>query len=136
MEVWKPIVDFETYEVSNIGNIRNIKTGRILKSKNREGYRAIIISRNHTPKTFNIHRLVAQAFIPNPNNYPVVNHIDGNRSNNEVSNLEWCTIKENNNHTFANLYTRALLIIDKETGEILQELDLDKCYYKTAYIRK
>lgn len=136
MELWKPILDFERYEVSSLGRIRNIETGRDIKSRNREGYRAVGLSKDGKKKSFNIHRLVAQAFIPNPNNSPAVNHIDGNRANNHVSNLEWCSIKENNYHTFTNLYSKFLVIIDKETGEIVETIDLNKYDYKSVYLRK
>lgn len=86
------------YSVSDIGEIRNDNTGYILKPAIQQGYAHIIIYIDTRPKRVKIHRLVATAFIPNPENKPYVNHIDGIRSNNVVSNLEWVTASENTRH--------------------------------------
>lgn len=96
-EVWKPIEDFkEKYEISNLGRIRNIKTNHILKMNNQYGdYFSIILYDENHKRTTRIHREVAQAFIPNQNNYPCVNHKDMNKQNNRVDNLEWCTYSYN-----------------------------------------
>ena len=92
-ELWQQINN--NYEVSTFGSIRNIKTGRILKPYiTTTGYLATRMGGNC--KTFKIHRLIAKTFIPNPDNKPCINHKDGNRLNNKIENLEWCTIKENN----------------------------------------
>ena len=109
MEVWKPVVGFEeAYAVSNYGAVKRIESisvdGRRLKEKflhggcHSNGYEFICLSKDRTYKTHMVHRLVAKAFIPNPNNLPVVNHIDGNIHNNSVDNLEWCTHSENLKH--------------------------------------
>jgi len=135
MEIYKLIKEFNTYEVSNIGNVRNIKTGRILKPRSRGGYLAVNLY-NNGQKSPDIHRLVAKAFIPNINNSPVVNHINGNKADNRVENLEWCTVKENNIHTFKTLYNKALIVVSKETGEILHEINIEDCFYRTIYLRK
>lgn len=99
-EEWRSVVGYEGYyEVSSEGRVRRVKTGKILKyiiSNN--GYATQIIYKNKTPKNFRLHRLVATAFVPNPQNKPYVNHIDNNPMNNCVSNLEWCTSKENMDH--------------------------------------
>ena len=91
MEIWKNIECFEEYSVSNFGNIRNKKTGRILKPrKHTGGYMRIILCKDKKHYDRYIHRLVAQAFISNPNNLPEVNHKDEDKTNNCVENLEWC----------------------------------------------
>lgn len=101
IEEWKSIKNYEgLYEVSSLGNVkslpRNTTKGRILKqSKQAQGYRFVYLSKNGISKKHTIHRLVAQAFIPNPNNYPVINHKDGNVENNCVDNLEFCTQSHN-----------------------------------------
>ena len=99
-EEFRPIKGYEgLYEVSNLGNVRNVKTGRILKSfDNKRGYLTIRLSKNGKSSKFYIHRLVAEAFISNPNNYPVINHKDEIKTNNSIDNLEWCTQKYNINY--------------------------------------
>ena len=105
-EIWKPIKDYEgLYEVSNFGRIktlsryiRNRKMPEKIKKleKDRYGYLRIELSKNKIRKKYLVHRLVAQAFIPNNNNLPCINHKDENKSNNIVNNLEWCDYLYNN----------------------------------------
>ena len=102
-EEWKQINDYDNYEVSTLGNVRNSKTGRVLKLTNKGGYMFTGLSKNSHIKTLTVHRLVALAFIDNPENKPQVNHKDKNRSNNNVSNLEWSTASENNIHRSTNV---------------------------------
>lgn len=97
---WKKIKDCEDYEVSNTGLVRSLRTNIILKPKfDRYGYPCCnIFSKTRRKISTTIHRLVAKAFIPNPENKPQVNHKDGNKLNNHVDNLEWVTNRENVNH--------------------------------------
>lgn len=114
MEDWKEITGYEGYfEVSDLGNFRS--KDRIIKYKQNgtrnypgkplktetivEGYQRIVLMKDGIKKRFMCHRIVAQEFIPNPNNKPFVNHIDGNPANNKVENLEWCTQEENEQHS-------------------------------------
>jgi len=108
-EVWKDIKGFEgLYQVSNMGRMKILahnnkrgykRKGKIMKlSLNAYGYKQVGISKNDKHYTRRVHRLVAQAFIPNPNNYPIINHKDEVKTNNKVSNLEWCTVEYNNNY--------------------------------------
>lgn len=97
--MWKLINEHPNYEVSDMGQVRNITTGRILKDRiNTRGYTVVYLSTNGKVKTKRLHRLVAEAFIPNPNGKEQVNHIDADKRNNEVSNLEWTSRHENYAH--------------------------------------
>ena len=105
-EIWKDVVGFERiYQVSNYGKIKSLgnksnhKDAIIMKPiLNYKGYLQINLRKNGKSYHFVVHRLVAQAFIPNPDNLPQVNHIDGNKQNNNVKNLEWCDNSYNQIH--------------------------------------
>ena len=98
-EEWKTIESCQGYEVSNTGKVRNKKTGRILKQNKRRGYPFVVLMNSkNEKKDYYVHRLVALAFIPNPSGFPQVNHRDGNKNNNSVENLEWCTARMNIQH--------------------------------------
>lgn len=98
MAQWKPIDGYEEmYAVSDEGEV--ISFHKLKPRENNGGYLCVILCKEgKKPKQFFIHRLVANAFLPNPNDLPQVNHKDKDRHNNRVSNLEWCTAKENNLH--------------------------------------
>lgn len=100
-EIWKDIKGYENiYQISNLGNVKNIKKDKLLKPfiSNKTGYLQIDLSKNGIKERFSIHRLVCIAFIPNYNGYKYVNHKDESRVNNNVNNLEWCTQKYNCNY--------------------------------------
>jgi hypothetical protein len=101
METWKEIQNYEgLYQVSNEGRIRSNRGIKIQGDYN--GYKKVRLSKNSRQLTKQVHRLVAQAFISNPDNKPFVNHKDLNRSNNHVNNLEWVTHQENVDHAIKN----------------------------------
>ena len=100
IEEWRDVPGYEgLYEVSNLGRVRNIKTGRILRPlKHAGGYLQVALYKNGTVRTSLINRLVALAFLPNPQNLPQINHKDEDKTNNTVDNLEWCDSKYNANY--------------------------------------
>ena len=105
MEEWKSITGFSNYIISNNGKIKSInynKTGKskeLIPHKLSNGYLGVTLyDDTKKPHMLLIHRLVAITFIPNPNNYKIINHIDENRNNNFVDNLEWCDYKYNLNY--------------------------------------
>lgn len=112
-EVWKDVVGYEgLYEISSFGRLKRLKRTTLGKDGveynypelmikgdyDKDGYIRTTMSKNKKKKTKKIHRLVAEAFIPNPNNYPEVNHLDETKDNNHVNNLEWITTKGNANY--------------------------------------
>ena len=121
MKNWKDVLGYEgLYQVSNLGDIQSVHrlvrgrdgrlspvvskilkwhVGAVTKRHPRPTY-SVELWRDNKRKRVPVHRIVAMAYIPNPHDYPQVNHIDGNRKNNSVGNLEWCTASENNYHAY------------------------------------
>lgn len=97
MEIWRDVVGYEgVYEVSDYGRVRSKE--KYLKQTNSKGYKSVTLKKDENRRQYRVHRLVGFAFIPNPDNKPYINHIDGVKDNNKVENLEWCTQKENIRH--------------------------------------
>ena len=103
-EIWKEISGFENYQVSSFGRVKSLGNNKKRKEKilkqndDGDGYLHVKFCKDGKEQSFRVHRLVAQAFIPNPNNFPQVNHKDENKANNRVENLEWCTHEFNSNY--------------------------------------
>ena len=141
-EQWKPIEGTDgKYEVSNLGRVRSMKRyygmiGRIMpqtiQPSGRGGkltYYAVTFWMNNKAYCRKVHRLVAQAFIPNPDNLPCINHIDGNKLNNHVSNLEWCTYQANMLHAVRTGLTHPHQWTDEERKHISDKV---KAYRRRA----
>ena len=111
METWKDIKGYEgIYQISNLGRVKRISNIHWCNLKYRDnyylkpldngkGYLRIKLTVNNKSRRVMLHRLIAEVFIENPNNYPFVNHIDGNKKNNNLNNLEWCTQSQNCLHS-------------------------------------
>ena len=130
-EIWKDVVGFEgLYKVSNKGNVysvrrrdsRGIKCGgrRLKPTHTRNGYLKVDLHNNGKRKTKHIHRLVTEAFIPNPESLPQINHIDEVKDNNNVENLEWCDSSYNINYgTRTERVSKKVRALNVETGEVV-----------------
>ena len=141
-EIWKDIPGYEgLYQASNLGNIRSLvfinnrgDKHRIKMKVQREGVYGRIYAmlyKDAKRKNWLVHRLIALTFIPNPNNYPEINHIDGNPKNNRVENLEWCTKSQNEKHAYENwLYPKIRKMNEAKKKPIIRN---DGKYYDCAY---
>ncbi|MGG3890227.1 NUMOD1 domain-containing DNA-binding protein [Metabacillus fastidiosus] len=150
---WKEINFGNNYFISNTGKVGSTKRGSFKlkkQSKSKNGYMSVLLKTpNEKPKWFLVHRLVAEYFLDNPEDKPQVNHIDGNKENNDFENLEWCTAKENIKHAYdnelrdfnvlyengmktakpiyqLNLKTNEIIKIWKSAGEASKELGFDR----------
>ena len=126
--IWKEISGYDgLYEVSDTGLVRSLKFGktRILKPrKRRDGYLSVMLCKDSKYKIMFVHRLVASAFIPNPQNLDTVNHKNEDKHNNNISNLEWMTLADNQNYgtrnkRIAEAHSKQVQQLDKKTGELL-----------------
>lgn len=122
---WKDVVGYEgLYKVSSDGQIYTNYYKRLLKQHEKNGYRYVYLCRNGEQKFKFIHRLVAEAYISNPNNYPCVNHKDETRDNNKVENLEWCNHYYNNHYgthseKLSKALTKGCVAVNPKTDEIV-----------------
>lgn len=136
-EVWKYIDGFEDYQISNFGRVKSFKNGKekILRyRKSSNGYLNIQLFKDGKSRTFKIHRLVANAFIDNPNNLSEVNHKDGDKTNNIVDNLEWSTRSHNIKHAFDNGLRKPYPHIGEQNGQHkLTQDDVDEI--RRVYIK-
>lgn len=121
MEIWKDIEGFEgKYQVSNLGNVKSLNYGNrgyeqiLIPKINNKGYKWVELPNGHNKRCLLIHRLVALAFLKNPNNYPIINHKDENPQNNHVDNLEWCTVSYNNKYSIKRHPERFVLRKNRE----------------------
>ena len=134
-EEWKDIKGYEgKYQVSNLGRVRSIprsgkhctrKEAKIMFLSDRKGYKAITLYKSGKRKTISVHKLVAEAFVPNTKSKPVINHVNGDRADNRAENLEWVTQSENVQHSFdvlKNYNTDNKSVVCIETGEIFKSM--------------
>ena len=150
MEIWKDIVGYEgKYEISNKGNVKTLsykRTGkeRLLSERITAGYNRVALYNDGEISNKLVHRLVAEHFIPNPNNYKEVNHIDGNKLNNHFENLEWVSAKQNSTHAVISKLRilPTYKVIQKHIGgTIIKEWNsvceiCDQCGYESSVIYK
>ena len=120
----KDIKDYEgLYAITRDGRVWSYRSNKFLKPRLVRGYHQVILCKEGKGKTYYIHRLVAKVFIPNPDNKPQVNHLDENKLNNSVSNLEWATAKENSN------YGTRTERSNKKRSKPVYCIELDKTFY-------
>lgn len=126
----KPIAYFEQYAISESGNVFSLSSGKELTPiENPNGYLKVGLTNNSGQKQLSIHRLVAQHFIPNPYGFPQVNHINGDKKDNRVQNLEWVSAAENTNHALKTGLTPGFMsVTDREAylQEVLQGVQVNE----------
>ena len=138
-EIWKRLIyqgkDYgDFYEVSNYGNIRNSKTRKVRRNNIlKKGYYFVngSLGSRENKITFKIHKAVAESFIDNPNNLPMVNHKDGNKLNNYIGNLEWCTNAENVQHAYDNNLIKIRRGENSSSAKLTQD---DVIYIRKHYV--
>jgi hypothetical protein len=145
-ELWKPVSRNNDYAVSNLGRVACAASGItitvVCQSDNGRGYKLVSTGPRVKRKNYYVHRLVAEAFIPNPDNLPEVNHKDGDKSNNRAANLEWVTLQQNRDHAVRNnLISRGersphAKLKEKDVLDIIRALKEDPKLNKTAIGRK
>lgn len=125
MEIWKDIPNYEgLYKISNQGNIISCRNNQFLKPIiDNYGYCRVALYKNKQKTVYKIHKLVAITFIENPNNYPIINHKDENRTNNCVENLEWCTYKYNNEYN--NRHKKYTYKTAEKLGHTIYQYDIN-----------
>ena len=157
-EIWRDIPGYEgLYKISNYGRVMALKklqgyimrSERILKPRLINGYYVAHLCKNNISKNVLVHRIVAECFIDNPNNLPVVNHIDGNKQNNNVNNLEWVTHSENTKHAYklelakapkywsgkrGKDHCKSKPVKCRETNEVFNSIAAAQDKYKTTHI--
>lgn len=133
-EIWRDIKNYEgLYQISSLGNVKSLRNNKILKPGIRNEYYIVSLCKGGKQKSKTIHRLVAKTFIPNPKNKEQVNHIDGNKLNNRIENLEWCTNQENIIHSWKNglsKVTQKMRNHNADKEKIVYQYDLDMNFIK------
>ena len=124
--MWKGVCGFDDYLCNEEGEIYSLKRNRILKGRSMRGYRRVVLMKDGKQVNALVHRLIAQTFIPNPENKPYINHIDGDKTNNSVSNLEWCTQKENVHHAMKTGLKNDRKVNDEKLSEIRRLISEEK----------
>lgn len=143
--IWKRMIYHgkdlgDYYLVSNTGEIKGVKTRKIRKKNiNRQGYYFVCVSLGNKEERplIKVHRAVAETFLENPNNYPVINHKDGNKLNNNFNNLEFCTYQHNTQHAYDSNLIKSIAVICVTTGEIfnsIHEIGIKNNYKTTSHI--
>jgi hypothetical protein len=136
MEIWRPIAGSDVYEVSSLGRVKSKNylghgTEKVLAlNPDPKGYLKVRLFFGQRRKTCKVHRLVAEAFIPNPDNLPQVNHIDGDKTNNCVENLEWSTAHDNISHAYKNGLKENNRRFAKKLGDTAGRAALEKAMEK------
>jgi hypothetical protein len=139
-EIWKDIIGYEElYQISNYGNVKSLKRKNrkkemILKNKENKQHFCIVLHKNGKPQKFSLHRLVAIHFIENPLNLPIVEHKDDNGFNNYYKNLEWSTVKKNNQNAWKRGRCENIRKTFKKTGKINCKIAHEKCKKKVYQI--